>query len=183
PVDDPLHSVGVAGEVVAELGGGIGEVAPSGLAPAAAGRVSPERVEIAVTFKRDGGEALGGGGQQQRSEWSIEDRGGDAGRGERVGGGSGLRDGASSGSETGVIVVAFGADPFGARVDPLDEKTGVADLLGILQPADKIKYAQAQAAAKVRMMSGVRLIPHRLGRAKGGQESQLAELRQRGVDR
>ena len=33
------------------------------------------------------------------------------------------------------------------------------------------------------MMGGVRLIPHGLGRAEGGQEPQLAELRQRGVDR
>jgi hypothetical protein len=32
-------------------------------------------------------------------------------------------------------------------------------------------------------MGGVRLIPDRLGRAEGGQEPQLAELRQRGVDR
>ena len=85
-----MHSVGVAGEVVAEFGGGIGEVAASGLAAAAAGGVSTERVEIAVTFERDAGQALGGGGQEQRSEGAVEDGGGDAGRGERVGGGSGL---------------------------------------------------------------------------------------------
>ena len=59
PVDDPVHSVGVAGEVVAEFGGGIGEVAASGLAAAAAGGVSMERVEIAVSFERDAGQALG----------------------------------------------------------------------------------------------------------------------------
>ena len=54
-----MGSVGVAGEVVAEFGGGVGEVAARGLAAAAAAGVSAERVEIAVAFKCDAGQALG----------------------------------------------------------------------------------------------------------------------------
>jgi hypothetical protein len=63
-------------------------MAASGLAAAAPG-ASPERVEIAVTFKCDAGQILGGGGPQQPSEWAVEGRGGDAGHGKPVGGGSG----------------------------------------------------------------------------------------------
>jgi hypothetical protein len=64
-------------------------------------------------------------------------------------------------SQTRVIVVAFGADPFRAGVDTLDREAGVGDLLGVLQPAGEIEGAQAQAAAKVRMRVRVGLIPHR----------------------
>ena len=55
---------------------------------------------------------------------------------------------------------------FSCGVDPLDRTTGVGDLLGRVQPADKINHEQAQATAKVRTMGGLRLIPLRVGRAK-----------------
>ncbi len=51
-ITDCTRSV-LSAKLVAEFGGGIGEVAASGLAAAAAGGASPERVETAVTFKRN----------------------------------------------------------------------------------------------------------------------------------
>ena len=85
-----MRLVGVPGEVVVQLGSAIDEVAATGFAPATSG-VSLEGVEIGVTFKRDPGQAVGGGGEQQRSERGVNDRGGHAGRGERVGSGPGVR--------------------------------------------------------------------------------------------